>query len=187
MSVYFTARGLAPHSIHALHIHQFGDLSDPICLSAGEHFNPFNEFHGGPNTDHRHAGDMGNVTADASGVATLLRTFNLQSFTRHNASIIGHATILHALPDDGNPHHLWNSTGAAGGRIAGGVIGISSRTSPLIASTSPSELIVDDSLRTNGQQHGHARKRVRRATVAPTRHRKTSTTTTTTTTKRGEK
>jgi Cu-Zn family superoxide dismutase len=183
MSVYFTASGLAPYSVHALHIHQFGDLSDPICLSAGEHFNPFNEFHGGPNTDHRHAGDMGNVTADGLGVATLLRTFNLQSFQQHNASIIGHATILHALRDDGNPLHLWNSTGSAGGRIAGGVIGISARESPMLATYNPSDHSSEEAsiLRTNGQKHGARRTRAR-PTIARNRQSRT-----TTTTKRGAK
>jgi len=38
-------RGLEPGSVHAFHIHQFGDISDPSGLACGGHFNPYGEIH----------------------------------------------------------------------------------------------------------------------------------------------
>ena len=45
-----------------------GDLSSG-CVSAGPHFNPFNENHGAPGDMHRHAGDFGNILSNGDGVA----------------------------------------------------------------------------------------------------------------------
>jgi hypothetical protein len=73
----------------------------------------------------RHVGDMGNITADASGTATLDSTFDLLSLTgEHN--IIGRAVMIHSTFDDG----ITVNTGNAGSRIAIGVIGISNVALP---------------------------------------------------------
>ena len=60
--------GLAPGSKHGFHVHALGDLTKG-CMSAGGHWNPSGAPHGGPadSFDARHAGDLGNVVADASG------------------------------------------------------------------------------------------------------------------------
>lgn len=39
-------RNLNPNSLHGFHVHEYGDLSEG-CKSAGSHFNPNNNSHGG--------------------------------------------------------------------------------------------------------------------------------------------
>src|SRR5256885_17207665 len=53
--------GLAPGQKHAFHIHQFGDCRSATGMSAGGHFNPEGHPHGLPETEKRHAGDLGNL------------------------------------------------------------------------------------------------------------------------------
>src|SRR5438128_10986580 len=60
--------GLTPGK-HGFHIHEFGDCSSSDGNSAGGHFNPTHRAHGAPDASDRHAGDLGNVEADASGKA----------------------------------------------------------------------------------------------------------------------
>src|SRR5512143_447458 len=53
-----------PPGVHGFHVHEKGDCSDN-GLAAGGHFNPMNMPHAGPDAESHHAGDFGNVTADA--------------------------------------------------------------------------------------------------------------------------
>jgi Cu-Zn family superoxide dismutase len=110
--------GLAPGD-HGFHVHQLGDCSAPDGTSAGGHFNPMGMEHGGPDADVRHVGDLGNITADESGHATYSRVDPMLSLSGET-SIIGRAVIIHAGTDDLTSQ----PTGAAGARLACGVIGI---------------------------------------------------------------
>jgi Cu-Zn family superoxide dismutase len=109
--------GLAPNTRHGFHIHDKGDLSDPDLKSAGGHFNPTREKHGGPMSEHHHAGDLGNLEADASGHAHLEGTVMHATFSG-DTSILNRSVIIHAKPDDEKSDPAGNS----GARIAGGVI-----------------------------------------------------------------
>lgn len=110
--------GLTPGK-HGFHIHEFGDCSDPKGASAGGHFNPTNHQHGAPDGSDRHAGDLGNIEADASGKAHLEASDKSMKLAGAD-SIIGHAVIVHEKADDLKTQ----PTGDAGGRVACGVIGI---------------------------------------------------------------
>ena len=104
---------------HGFHIHEFGDISKSDGTSAGGHFNPDHKDHAGPEDEVRHAGDFGNIVADANGNAHYERVDSLISFEGVN-NIIGRAIIVHADEDD----LVSQPTGDAGGRVAQGVIGI---------------------------------------------------------------
>lgn len=69
------------------------------CTSAGPHFNPHGKEHGGPDAVIRHAGDLGNVTADASGVAKVDIIDKMISLSGE-LSILGRTVVVHADPDD---------------------------------------------------------------------------------------
>jgi Cu-Zn family superoxide dismutase len=104
---------------HGFHIHEFGDCTAADFTSAGGHFNPAGNPHGGPKDAKRHEGDMGNIEATPDGNGTIdyvdpeLRFGGAQS-------IVGRGVIVHANPDD----FKTQPTGNAGGRVACGAIGI---------------------------------------------------------------
>ena len=110
--------GLTPGQ-HGFHIHEFGDCSTPDATSAGGHFNPHHMLHGGPDATARHAGDFGNLEADASGKAHYERVDATISLDGAD-SIIGHGVIVHASADDLKTQ----PTGNAGARVACGAIGV---------------------------------------------------------------
>jgi len=110
--------GLTPGK-HGFHIHEFGDCSSSDGSSAGGHFNPTHKQHGAPDASDRHAGDLGNIEADASGKAHLEWSDKVMKLSGAD-SIVGHAVIVHEKADDLKTQ----PTGNAGGRLACGVIGV---------------------------------------------------------------
>ncbi len=110
--------GLEPGP-HGFHIHEFGDCSASDGTSAGGHFNPEGTEHGAPSDSHRHVGDLGNITANEAGTVHYEFTDTHLAFSGQN-SIIGRGVIVHAGEDD----LTTQPTGAAGGRVACGVVGI---------------------------------------------------------------
>ena len=111
--------GLSPGK-HGIHIHDKADLSAPDLASAGGHWDPEgHKQHGGPESepDKRHAGDLGNLEADATGKAHYEITIAGVSIGGKD-DIVGHSVIIHAKEDDLKS----NPSGNSGGRVAGGVI-----------------------------------------------------------------
>lgn len=97
---------------HGLHVHMGND-----CEAPGTHLNPLNAPHGPANaaSGMRHLGDLGNVTADASGmVEEMLRDSLLGS----DASFIGRVVVVHEGQDDLSTQ----PDGSSGQPVACGVI-----------------------------------------------------------------
>jgi Cu-Zn family superoxide dismutase len=116
-SVTFTAKiaGLAP-GVHAIHIHEKADCSDPKGASAGGHWNPTFKNHGKWGSAEYHKGDIGNFTADdkGNGNITLTTTEWCIGCGDPNKDIIGKGLIVHEKADD----YVTQPTGNAGGRVA---------------------------------------------------------------------
>ena len=108
-----------PSGKHGFHIHEKGDCGDN-GNAAGGHFNPQGAPHGYLPTDgptKAHAGDLGNIEADANGNAALEVVAPGLTLSEGPESIAGRAVVVHEKEDNfGQP------TGNAGGRIGCGVI-----------------------------------------------------------------
>lgn len=77
---------------HGFHVHEFGDNTNG-CTSAGPHYNPHNKEHGAPEDANRHVGDLGNVQADANGVAKI-NIQDAQITLNGQQSIIGRSLVV---------------------------------------------------------------------------------------------
>ncbi len=106
-----------PPGVHGFHIHEGNSCADD-AKAAGGHFNPTSMPHAAPDAASHHSGDFGNVTADDKG--EVHATFMTHSVTvaAGTTSVIGHAVVLHASPDD----LTTQPSGNAGARIACGVV-----------------------------------------------------------------
>lgn len=79
--------------------------------------------HGGPTSENRHVGDLGNIEANDNGIAWINIIDNHISLSG-NYNIIGRAVVVHADPDDFGLGGFSDSTttGHAGARLGCGVI-----------------------------------------------------------------
>lgn len=111
--------GLPKNSTHGFHVHEFGDCSTPDGLSAGGHFKIGESHHGGPISEDRHLGDLGNLTSNEAGMAVIKSTDKMLSLSGPN-SIVGRGIVIHAGADDLKSQPAGNS----GPRIGCGVIGL---------------------------------------------------------------
>ena len=113
-------QGLTPGE-HAIHLHETADCSSDDAKSTGGHWNPEEKPHGkwGDEKGY-HRGDIGNLTADAGGNATLTFETDQWAIGGDDASknIIGRGIIVHKKADD----FITQPTGAAGARVACGEI-----------------------------------------------------------------
>ncbi|XP_071753123.1 extracellular superoxide dismutase [Cu-Zn]-like [Centroberyx gerrardi] len=102
----------------AVHIHQYGDLSQG-CESTGGHYNPHNVPH--PN----HPGDFGNFVAQQGRIIKVIES---EATLFGSLSVMGRAVVVHEKMDDlglgGDAGSLLH--GNAGRRLGCCVIGISS-------------------------------------------------------------
>jgi Cu-Zn family superoxide dismutase len=110
--------GLTPGQ-HGFHIHENGDCSAPDADSAGGHFAPDGHPHGAPTAanDQHHSGDLGNIEANADGIARISMTSDVLTVTGDHG-VVGHAVVVHADEDDLRSQ----PSGAAGARVACGLI-----------------------------------------------------------------
>lgn len=107
-----------PPGTHGFHIHEKGDCGNN-ATNAGGHFNPTGMIHGAPDAVSHHAGDFGNVTAEANGEVHARFTTHSISLKSGDATYaVGHAVVLHANPDDLTSQPAGN----AGARIACGIV-----------------------------------------------------------------
>jgi superoxide dismutase, Cu-Zn family len=120
--------GLTPGSLHGFHVHEFGDCSGAAAEAAGSHFDPLGFPHGSLQDPTTHAGDLGNIEANAEGVAevNIISPYLELDRIETEVRILGRSLIVHEREDDLETQ----PAGDAGPAIACGVIGVS--TSPQI-------------------------------------------------------
>ncbi|XP_032792628.1 copper chaperone for superoxide dismutase isoform X3 [Daphnia magna] len=115
-----TIDGLKPGP-HGFHIYSSGDLSQG-CDSIGDHYNPYNRPHGGPNDNiqNRHLGDLGNILSDESGRAA----FRIIDKHIKVHDVIGRSVAVTAQADDlGRGSNISSKMdGNSGERIGCGII-----------------------------------------------------------------
>jgi len=112
--------GLTPGGKHGLHIHE--NAKNEPCrgdfTSVGGHFNPDAKPHGSPEkASEVHLGDLGNLEANAKGVA-MFKLTRAGLKLSGPGSIKGRALIVHAKADD----FKTQPTGGAGDRIGCAII-----------------------------------------------------------------
>lgn len=126
--VEFNLSGFKQNQIHAIHIHEYGDMRDG-CTSLGAHLNLTNKEHGTIFIDpvESHTGDLvNNIESDDKGeVKFFYYDPRLNLFNDVKNSIIGCSVVIHEGQDD---YGLGNNaeskiTGNAGGRMACAIIG----------------------------------------------------------------
>lgn len=115
--VRVSANKLSP-GLHGIHVHEKGDCSAADAASAGDHFNPTEQKHGGPRSKARHAGDLGNLVANRLGNAELEITIPPPSPTFAWSEFVGKSVVVHERADD----LITQPAGNSGGRIACGVV-----------------------------------------------------------------
>jgi Cu-Zn family superoxide dismutase len=114
----------APAGTHAVHIHEIGDCSSPDGKSAGGHWNPTGDDHGRWGAAPFHHGDIGNLEVGEDGAGEMMMSSDLWTVGgAESSNVVGRSIIVHADADD----FASQPTGAAGGRIACGVISAAPR------------------------------------------------------------
>lgn len=97
LEIFFSLKGFDPFSVHAIHIHEFGDLTEG-CKSLGAHFNPTNCVHS--HSQKGHAGDLfNNFQTDSEG--KFIYCFKTNQLALYgNLNVIGRSVVIHKFVDD---------------------------------------------------------------------------------------
>lgn len=122
MKVSADITGLPKDSTHAYHFHVFGDCTSDDGKSAGTHFHFDGSSMNPPKDIKVITGNLGELKADGEGKAVAsvtIKDASLQGFF----SVLGRAVIIH---EKGNDHSA-PPIGAAGGRLACGVVGVANQ------------------------------------------------------------
>ena len=85
---------------HGWHIQEAGTCDPPEAEGAGSHFNPKGSRHGAPGSPEHHTGDLGNLEADANGVAHLEISIDLATLPGGPGSLLGRAIVVRSGEDD---------------------------------------------------------------------------------------
>ena len=110
------ANGLPP-GVHGIHVHPIGRCDPPDFSTAGTHWNPTKKQHGLNNPNGPHAGDMPNVTVDASGAINASVILPHATLAQLNDAD-GSSVMIHANADD----YVSQPAGNSGPKIACAVI-----------------------------------------------------------------
>ena len=108
-----------PGEEHAYHVHLLGDCSAADGTSAGTHFNFRGSSKDPAASIDRITGNLGEISVDESGQVTH-STIIEEATLSGDYSIIGRSVIVHAQGNDPDSPPI----GAAGSRLACGVIGV---------------------------------------------------------------
>lgn len=126
ITLEYTIEGLSDGA-HGFHIHEFGDLRNG-CLSAGPHFNPYGNVHGGLDSppNERHLGDLGNIVSK-NGIAKGKILAPDLILCGGETAILGRMLVIHKNKDDlgkgvGKERKESLITGNAGKRVACGIV-----------------------------------------------------------------
>jgi len=122
-SVRVTAqvRGLSAGTVHGIHVHQYGDVTDRDAgTSLGGHWNPDGNSHNLPPASNRHRGDLGNIQNYDGNVAW----YRMDSSVLGSLSTIaGRGVVVHQTNDHGDGNGC-DQAGSSGSRYAICTIGI---------------------------------------------------------------
>lgn len=112
--------GLPAGSTHAYHVHVYGDCTSDDGKSAGTHFHFEGSSLNPPADIEEITGNLGELVADDQGVATH-RALIPEATLQGEYTLLGRSVVIHAKPNDATQPPI----GAAGDRLACGVIGVS--------------------------------------------------------------
>ncbi|XP_054164792.1 superoxide dismutase [Cu-Zn]-like [Oppia nitens] len=116
-----TIIGLTPLYSHGFHFHEKSATAG--CESAGEHYNPTHQLHGGSNDPNAHIGDLGNIRADLKGISKVhIIDHKISLIGKY--SVIGRSLVVHRNTDDlgSGLNRESKKSGNSGGRLACGTV-----------------------------------------------------------------